>query len=223
MEVLAAQNITKTFGNNKTKSEVLKGIDFSVQESDFVSILGKSGSGKSTLLYILSGMEPPTSGDVLFRGNKISDLGDKEMSKLRRSKFGFIFQFYNLLPNFKAIENIKIPLEIDGIKNNQIRDRIDPLIDYLKIKDILNLYPYQLSGGQQQRIAIARALSINPDVIFADEPTGSLDSENGIHILNLLKSINEEYKTTIIMVTHDKNASSFSNVVINLEDGFILY
>lgn len=222
MTILSANKITKLFGKNKNTIEVLKGVDFTAEKSDFISILGKSGSGKSTLLYILSGLEKPTSGEVIFKGKEISKFSDSEISKLRRKNFGFIFQFYNLLNNFKAIENIRLPLEIDGLKNNEINKRIEPLVKYLEIENVINLYPYQMSGGQQQRVAIARALAINPDIIFADEPTGNLDSKSSQNILELLKSINEKYGTVIIMVTHDKNAASFGNKTIELKDGLII-
>lgn len=183
--------------------EVISGIDLNIEKEDFVVITGKSGSGKSTLLYLLSGLLKPTEGEVRFKDVNIHELKDKKMSKLRRESFGFVFQFYNLIPTLSVQDNIMLPLTFQKRVDRQRRERLDAHIELLGLKDKLHTMPYKLSGGQQQRVAIARALAIEPEIIFADEPTGNLDSATSEEVMSIFRKINHEMKQTIVMVTHD--------------------
>lgn len=196
--MLEAKDVEKTYD----VYSVINGINLTIERGDFMIITGKSGSGKSTLMYILSGLEEPTKGSVTFEGVDIYKLSDDAISKYRRTKIGFVFQFYNLIPSLTIKDNILLPQIIDSKKIN-IGEKLYSIINDMGINDILDKYPYMLSGGQQQRVAIARALAINPDIIFADEPTGNLDSEMGEKIMNLFEMLNKKYKKTIVIVTHD--------------------
>ncbi len=196
--MLEAKDVEKTYD----VYSVINGINLTIERGDFMIITGKSGSGKSTLMYILSGLEEPTKGSVTFEGVDIYKLSDDAISKYRRTKIGFVFQFYNLIPSLTVKDNILLPQIIDSKKIN-IGEKLYSIINDMGINDILDKYPYMLSGGQQQRVAIARALAINPDIIFADEPTGNLDSEMGEKIMNLFEMLNKKYKKTIVIVTHD--------------------
>jgi len=183
--------------------------------------MGPSGSGKSTLLYVLSGLEKPTSGSIFFKGEDLTLLNDDKLSKLRRREFGFIFQFYNLIPNLNVEENITLPLEFEGINRKEYNSNIDKILERVGLIEKKQNFPYQLSGGQQQRVAIARALIIDPKIIFADEPTGNLDSKAGEEILKLLYNLSKENNKTVLMVTHDNYAASFSDRIIKIKDGVI--
>ncbi len=196
--MLEAKDVEKTYD----VYSVINGINLTIERGDFMIITGKSGSGKSTLMYILSGLEEPTKGSVTFEGVDIYKLSDDAISKYRRTKIGFVFQFYNLIPSLTVKDNILLPQIIDSKKIN-IGEKLYSIINDMGINDILDKYPYMLSGGQQQRVAIARALAIDPDIIFADEPTGNLDSEMGEKIMNLFEMLNKKYKKTIVIVTHD--------------------
>ena len=200
--MLVAKNIKKVFYEG-IENEVISGIDLNIDAGDFVVITGKSGSGKSTLLYLLSGLESPTSGDVYFHDTCINKLNDKEMSRLRREKFGFIFQFYNLIPSLSVRDNIYLPLDFSKGKDKKRKEEIDYCIETFGLKDKINTMPYKLSGGQQQRVAIIRALAINPEIIFADEPTGNLDSVTSEGVMEVFQQLNQERKQTIVFVTHD--------------------
>lgn len=200
--MLVAKNIKKVF-HEGIDVEVLSGINFTVQTGDFVVITGKSGSGKSTLLYVLSGLENPTEGDIYFHDICINQLKDKEISRLRREKFGFVFQFYNLIPTLSVRDNIFLPLDFRKSLDKQRKEKIDSYIEILGLKEKMNSLPYKLSGGQQQRVAIARALAIEPEIIFADEPTGNLDSATSEEVMNIFSKLNREMKQTIALVTHD--------------------
>lgn len=196
--MLEAKDVEKTYD----VYSVINGINLTIERGDFMIITGKSGSGKSTLMYILSGLEEPTKGSVTFEGVDIYKLSDDAISKYRRTKIGFVFQFYNLIPSLTVKDNILLSQIIDSKKIN-IGEKLYSIINDMGINDILDKYPYMLSGGQQQRVAIARALAIDPDIIFADEPTGNLDSEMGEKIMNLFEMLNKKYKKTIVIVTHD--------------------
>lgn len=196
--MLEAKDVKKTYD----VYSVINGINLTIERGDFMIITGKSGSGKSTLMYILSGLEKPTKGSVTFEGVDIYKLSDDAISKYRRTKIGFVFQFYNLIPSLTVKDNILLPQIIDS-KKIDMGEKLYSIMNDIGINDILDKYPYMLSGGQQQRVAIARALAINPDIIFADEPTGNLDSEMGEKIMNLFEMLNKKYKKTIVMVTHD--------------------
>ncbi|BDF32758.1 ABC transporter ATP-binding protein [Lachnospiraceae bacterium] len=215
------RNITKDFMVGGVVSNVLKGISLKVMQGEFVSVMGQSGSGKSTLLYILGGLDTPTDGSVYIDGTDICSFDDAKMSRIRRQKIGFVFQFYNLIPNLNVEENIMLPLLLDGKKIRDYREQLDHILDVVGLSDRRKHTPRQLSGGQQQRTAIARALIGSPDILFADEPTGNLDSRTGAGIMRLLEDINQNSGQTIIMVTHSQEAAESSSRIITVRDGVL--
>lgn len=215
------KHIIKDFRLGDTTTKVLKDISLQVMQGEFVSIMGPSGSGKSTLLYILGGLDAPTSGHVLLNGTDISRFGDEKMSRIRRQKIGFVFQFYNLIPNLNVEENIMLPLLLDGKKMGGYKKQLDRILEIVGLSNRRKHKPRELSGGQQQRVAIARALIGNPEILFADEPTGNLDSKTGAEIMSLLREINQNRGQTIIMVTHSPDAAKSSSRVITVQDGMI--
>lgn len=216
------RHIVKNFRLGDTVTEVLRDVSLRVMPGEFVSIMGPSGSGKSTLLYILGGLDTPTGGRVLLNGTDISSFGDEKMSGLRRRSIGFVFQFYNLIPNLNVEENIMLPLLLDGQKMERCKDRLDRILDMVGLSDRRRHTPRELSGGQQQRVAIARALIGNPGILFADEPTGNLDTKAGADIMSLLREINRSTGQTIIMVTHSPEAAKSSSRIITVRDGRIV-
>ena len=216
------KHIIKNFQIGSTTTKVLKDISLQVMQGEFVSIMGPSGSGKSTLLYILGGLDVPTSGHVLLNGTDISYFGDEKMSRIRRQKIGFVFQFYNLIPNLNIEENIMLPLLLDGKKMSDYKKQLHQILKIVGLSERRRHTPRELSGGQQQRVAIARALIGNPEILFADEPTGNLDSETGAEIMSLLREINQTTGQTIIMVTHSPEAAQSSSRAITVQDGVIL-
>lgn len=216
------KHIIKNFQIGSTTTKVLKDISLQVMQGEFVSIMGPSGSGKSTLLYILGGLDVPTSGHVLLNGTDISYFGDEKMSRIRRQKIGFVFQFYNLIPNLNVEENIMLPLLLDGKKMSDYKKQLHQILKIVGLSERRRHTPRELSGGQQQRVAIARALIGNPEILFADEPTGNLDSETGAEIMSLLREINQTTGQTIIMVTHSPEAAQSSSRAITVQDGVIL-
>lgn len=216
------KHIIKDFRLGDTTTKVLKDISLQVMQGEFVSIMGPSGSGKSTLLYILGGLDAPTSGHVLLNGTDISRFGDEKMSRIRRQKIGFVFQFYNLIPNLNVEENILLPLLLDGKKIGSYQKQLKEMLDIVGLADHRKHTPRELSGGQQQRVAIARSLISKPEILFADEPTGNLDSKTGAEIMGLLREINQISGQTIIMVTHSPEAAKSSERVITVQDGVII-
>ena len=217
---IEGRNIIKDFNNiGGTPTRILKNISLKVRNGDFVSIMGPSGSGKSTLLYILGGLDVPSSGSVYMNGTDISKFDDHKMSIIRRRKIGFVFQFYNLIPNLNVEENVMLPLLLDGKKLKDYRSRLDDILETVGLAERKKHTPRELSGGQQQRVAIARALIGNPEILFADEPTGNLDSKTGAEIMELLHSINKHTSQTIIMVTHSAEAAERSGRIITIRDG----
>lgn len=216
------RHIVKNFRLGDTVTEVLRDVSLQVMPGEFVSIMGPSGSGKSTLLYILGGLDTPTGGRVLLNGTDISSFGDQKMSSLRRRNIGFVFQFYNLIPNLNVEENIMLPLLLDGQKMERCKDRLDRILEMVGLSDRRRHTPRELSGGQQQRVAIARALIGNPGILFADEPTGNLDTKAGTDIMSLLREINRSTGQTIIMVTHSPEAAKSSSRIITVRDGRIV-
>ena len=217
---IEGRNIIKDFNNiGGTPTRILKNISLKVRKGDFVSIMGPSGSGKSTLLYILGGLDVPSSGSVYMNGTDISKFDDHKMSIIRRRKIGFVFQFYNLIPNLNVEENVMLPLLLDGKKLKDYRSRLDDILETVGLAERKKHTPRELFGGQQQRVAIARALIGNPEILFADEPTGNLDSKTGAEIMELLHSINKHTGQTIIMVTHSAEAAERSGRIITISDG----
>ena len=213
------QHIVKDFRLGDTTAKVLRDISLQVLKGEFVSIMGPSGSGKSTLLYILGGLDTPTSGHVMLNGTDISRFTDEKMSRIRRQQIGFVFQFYNLIPNLNVEENIMLPLLLDGKKMGSYRKQLDHILEVVGLSDRRSHTPRELSGGQQQRVAIARALIGNPEILFADEPTGNLDTRTGAEIMSLLSDINRDKGQTIIMVTHSPEAAKSSSRIITVRDG----
>lgn len=218
---IEGKNIVKDFELGNTMTRVLKDVSIKVLKGEFVSIMGQSGSGKSTLLYILGGLDTPTRGTVSMNGIDISKFNDEKMSKIRRRKIGFVFQFYNLIPNLNVEENIMLPLLLDGKKTRDYRKQLNEILEVVGLTDRRKHTPRELSGGQQQRVAIARALIGSPEILFADEPTGNLDSATGAEIMDLLRAINQNSGQTILMVTHSPEAAKSSNRVITVKDGMI--
>jgi putative ABC transport system ATP-binding protein len=218
--VVTARDVTRVYGAGETAVHALRGITLDVQRGKLTGIMGPSGSGKSTLMHILAGLDRPTEGDVSIDGTSITTLGDTDLTKLRRRHIGFVFQFFNLLPMLTAEENIRLPLDLAGGKIDQ--EWTDSVIESVGLSDRRKHRPSELSGGQQQRVAIARALVSKPTVVFADEPTGNLDSTTGAEILDLLRESVSTLSQTIVMVTHDPNACSFADRTLFLADGLIV-
>ena len=218
--VVSARGVVRHYGEGDTAVEALRGVDLDLEHGKFVAIMGPSGSGKSTLMHILAGLDRPTAGEVWIDGTPITHLNDKSLTLLRRDKIGFVFQFFNLLPMLTAEENIALPLSIAGTRPES--GWMDRLVGEVGLKDRLRHRPAELSGGQQQRVAIARALVSKPAVIFADEPTGNLDSKTGTEILELLHRSVKELNQTIVMVTHDPRAAAIADELLFLEDGRIV-
>jgi len=218
--VVAAQDVTRRYGAGDTAVDALRGVSMEVAKGKLTAIMGPSGSGKSTLMHILAGLDKPTTGSVSIAGTEITTLKDSDLTKLRRTHIGFVFQFFNLLPMLTAEENIVLPLSIAGTKPE--RAFFDDLVGKVGLADRLSHRPAELSGGQQQRVAIARALASQPTVVFADEPTGNLDSTTSQEILELLRSSVEDYGQTTVMVTHDAHAAAIADRVLFLADGLIV-
>ena len=223
MNVLECEKVTKIYDafNEAQAAKALNNVSFKIKEGDFVGIMGPSGSGKTTLLNILSGLDKATSGNIFINNRDIVKLRKDEVALFRRRNLGFIFQDFNLLESLTIRENIGFPLTVDKIKPKLIDQKVDEIINFLEIKDIENSYPYNVSGGQKQKTAVARALISSPKVIFADEPTGNLDSKSSKTIMSIFTKVNEERKATILMVTHDPFAASFCKKIIFIKDGQI--
>lgn len=220
-EIVKMNHIIKSYQMGEEEQLVLKGIDFTVNEGEFVSILGPSGAGKSTLMNIIGCLDSPTSGEYVLSGKTISKLSEKELTKIRSHEIGFIFQSFQLLPRLSALENVELPLIYAGIPpKERIRIAKDSLVR-VGLEHRLEYYPRQLSGGQQQRVAIARALSTNPSVLLADEPTGALDQKTGRQVIDLFEELNREGRT-IIMITHDENIAKNAGRISRILDGCII-
>jgi putative ABC transport system ATP-binding protein len=217
--IIEAVNVTKDFANGEIHVLAVRGIDLSVKRGEMLAIVGPSGSGKSTLLNLLGAIETPSDGRVLFEGRDVATLDDTERTILRRRRIGFIFQAFNLLPTLTAIENVALPLELDGVSEREARERALEtleLVDVAKRKDHL---PSTMSGGEQQRTAIARALVIGPALVLADEPTGNLDTKNGEQVMRLLKQLVRERGQTVVIVTHDNDVAAQADRVVHVRDG----
>ena len=220
--IIQTENLNKTFKLGTVEVEVLKNINLTIRRGEFVSIMGPSGSGKSTLLYLLGGLDKQTSGSVKIAGKELATMNDKAQSIMRRRDVGFVFQFYNLIPNLNVEENIMLPILLDGKKLKDNRDKLEKILDIVGLTDRRHHTPRELSGGQQQRVAIARALINEPDVILADEPIGNLDSKTGQEVMELLRKINLEEGKTIVQVTHSSDAASYGQRVIYVRDGKVV-
>ncbi len=214
--MVQVKNITKSFGNGDNKTEVLKGISLTVEDGDFVVILGASGSGKSTLLNVMSGLEKPDGGEVLYDGRNIAGLSDAELTKFRKETVGFIFQQYYLLPHLNVEKNVKLGAELAGSRDYK------KVLEAVGLGEKMHKYPHELSGGEQQRVSVARALAKNPKVLFLDEPTGALDEATGRMVLDYISSLQKEYHFTIVCVTHNLNIAEMADTVIRMNSGKII-
>ncbi|EJP6473582.1 ABC transporter ATP-binding protein [Clostridium botulinum] len=217
MELLKVKNLCKSYGKGEIKVDALKNINLTINQGEFVAIVGPSGSGKSTLLHLLGGVDKPTSGEVNLEGTDIYSLKENELAILRRRKIGFIFQFYNLIPVLTAEENMEMPVLLDNKKPD--KKYMEELLDILGLRERKNHLPSQLSGGQQQRVSIGRALANKPSIILADEPTGNLDSKNSKEIIELLRYSVKKYNQTLVLITHDLNIAKMADRVITIADG----
>ena len=224
MEVLKVANLRKIYTTKFGASlvQALSNVTFSVNEGEFVAIMGESGSGKTTLLNILASLDKPTSGEVLLNGKNIGDIKESEIAEFRRDNLGFVFQDFNLLDNFTIKDNIFLPLVLSNANVEVMEERLKPIADILEIADLLDRFPFELSGGQKQRAAVARALITNPQLILADEPTGALDSRAADNLLKLFENVNKDGQT-ILMVTHSIKAASFAKRVLFIKDGVVFH
>ena len=217
MEVLRTENLKKIYQTPSGEVRALDGVSVSIEEGEFVAVIGSSGSGKTTLLNMLGGLDTPTEGDVIVRGKRLGGMKGEELTVFRRRNVGFVFQNYNLMPILSVKENITLPLKLDGMGLD--RDFLNRIVDSLGLRKKLNDLPEMLSGGQQQRVAIARALSTKPAVILADEPTGNLDSVTGTEVVGLLRSSGAAFHQTIVVVTHNEEIAQMADRMIRIEDG----
>ncbi|MFH8018624.1 ABC transporter ATP-binding protein [Clostridioides difficile] len=218
--IIKAKQLSKIYGSNNNKVIALNNVNLEINSGEFVSVIGPSGSGKSTLLHILSGLDNPTSGQVLLDDKDIYKHTEKELYALRRKSFGFVFQQFNLLPVLTASENISMPVLLD--KKQPDKGYLNEISSLLGIADRLNHLPHELSGGQQQRVAIARALIAKPDIIFADEPTGNLDSKSGSEVMNLLIKTSKQFGKTLVVITHDDRIAKLADRKISIIDGVLM-
>lgn len=219
MEILRVENLTKVYGKGENEVRALDGVSFSVEKGEFVAIIGPSGSGKSTLLHILGAVDEPSSGKVFMDGKDVFKQNEEQLAIFRRRQVGLVYQFYNLIPVLDVVENITLPVQLDGRKVN--RERLREMVALLGLHGREKHLPNQLSGGQQQRVSIGRALMNSPSVVLADELTGNLDSKNSQEIMELLKKSNKKYNQTLIMITHDENIALQADRIIAIEDGHI--
>lgn len=219
--IIEVTNLVKSYDLGDQKVDILKNINVSIKQGEFVSIMGPSGSGKSTLLYLMGGLDKPSEGSIEINGKDLSKMKDKEESKVRCNEIGFVFQFYNLIPNLTVEENIMLPILLDHKREKDYKESLEEIIEQVGLQERRKHTPRELSGGQQQRVAIARALINKPDIILADEPIGNLDSKTGIEIMELLQKINKENQKTIVQVTHSLESSKYGNRTIFLRDGQI--
>jgi putative ABC transport system ATP-binding protein len=213
------KNLYKSFYRDSIEIKVLEDITLEVESGEFVGLMGPSGSGKTTLLNIISAIDTPTSGDVRVEGKAISTLKEKHLGTWRNRNIGFIFQLYNLIPVLTAYENVELPLLITNLSSKERREHVETALRIVGLEDRMDHYPRQLSGGQEQRVAIARAFATDPKLILADEPTGDLDAQSAKEILNLMKTLNEKFNKTIIMVTHDPEAENYASRRLQLQKG----
>jgi len=219
--MIQTENLTKTFQTEEVETTALNSVNFNVKKGEFVAIMGPSGCGKSTLLNIVGLLDSPSAGTYLFDGVEVSKMRERDRTQLRKGNIGFVFQSFNLIDELTVFENVEMPLIYLKMKASERKERVEAILERMKISHRRKHFPRQLSGGQQQRVAIARAVAANPGLILADEPTGNLDSNNGLEVMNLLSELNNE-GTTIVMVTHSQHDADFAHRIINLFDGQII-
>jgi len=214
-------NVTKDYVQGRRVVKAVRGVSMTVEAGEFVSIMGPSGSGKSTLMHLMGALDSPTSGEVLFQGRPLNKFSDRELAALRRSRVGFVFQFFNLLPTLKAVENVALPLMLAGLRRSKALDPAYAELERVGLSHRAEHFPDELSGGEMQRVAVARALVIQPDAVLCDEPTGNLDSVTSIEILKLLRQICENGRRAVVMVTHEADAACFGDRIVHIRDGLI--
>jgi putative ABC transport system ATP-binding protein len=222
MSLIHTENLTKIYGSGETAVIALDHVNLKVETGEFVAVMGPSGCGKSTLLHLLGGLDRPSEGGVSIDGIAIADMKDDELTRLRRRKMGFVFQFFNLIPVLTAVENASLPVTLDGVKPGEAKKRAAKWLARFGLGDRLASRPDQLSGGQQQRVAVARALAAEPALILADEPTGNLDTRSGDEIAALLRQVTKEFGRTVVMVTHDPRIAAYADRIVFLKDGRIV-
>lgn len=220
--VIRVKDLYKIYRVGDSKVRALNGVDFSIYKGEFCAIVGTSGSGKSTLLNMLAGLEKPTKGEIVIAGEHMETKNENQLVKFRREHIGFIFQSFNLLGTMNALENVALPLTFQGMDRETRLARADKVLNLVNLKKHKKHKPNQMSGGQQQRVGVARALVVNPEIIFADEPTGNLDSNTSEEVMNLMKRIVREQKQTLVMVTHDNHLASFADRIFHIKDGKII-
>ena len=218
--MLRIENLTKVYRSGDNDLVIFRDLSLEVSEGEQVAVIGESGAGKSTLLHLIAGLDSPTSGQIVLDGEDITRLGEDEMAQLRGRKIGFVFQSFHLIPSLTAYENVAVPIEIAGVRD--ARQRASALLEEVGLTDRAHHYPSQLSGGEQQRVALARALANDPPIVLADEPTGNLDTANGRHIMELLRSIHDQRGTTVVLVTHDAELASIADDRLLLRDGRVV-
>jgi putative ABC transport system ATP-binding protein len=222
MSLIQTENLTKIYGSGETAVIALDHVGIQVKEGEFVAVMGPSGCGKSTLLHLLGGLDCSSEGKVVIDGTSLADMKDDDLTRLRRKRIGFVFQFYNLIPVLTAVENAALPITLDGVNPAEAKKRAAEWLTRFGLGDRLTNRPDQLSGGQQQRVAVARALLSEPALILADEPTGNLDTRSGDEIASLLRQVTKEYGRTVIMVTHDPRIAAYADRIIFLKDGKVV-
>jgi putative ABC transport system ATP-binding protein len=219
--IINATNVTKTYRSSRNEVAALRGVELQIKRGEMVAIMGPSGCGKTTRLNCLSGLDTIDDGAVLLEQESLHAMTDRKRTELRRSRMGFIFQSYNLLPVLSAIQNVELPLVVDGVPRRDARDRAQAMLELTGLGNRTNHFPMEMSGGEQQRVAIARALVTNPAVVWADEPTGNLDSERSREVMDLLKQLNKEHNQAMIMVTHDAGIGDQAHRIVRMRDGLI--
>jgi len=219
--MMEAKDVTKHYPQGTRIVKALQGVSLRIEAGEFISIMGPSGSGKSTLMHLLGALDTPSSGEVYFQDRPLHRMSDRELSALRRTRIGFVFQFFNLLPTLRAVENVALPLLLSGMSRSKALIPAYDGLDRVGLRERAEHYPDEMSGGEMQRVAIARALVINPDAVLCDEPTGNLDSKTSEEILKLLRSLPESGKRSVVMVTHDAHAANYGDRIIHLRDGLV--
>jgi len=219
MAIVSVQNISKSYWRDSMEIPVLQNISFDVPEGEFVGLMGPSGSGKTTLLNLIAGIDRPSQGAIIVSSTDVTRLNESQLAKWRAHNIGFVFQFYNLLPVMTAFENVELPLLLTKLTKKERREHVEFALKVVGLEDRMDHYPKQLSGGQEQRVAIARAIVTDPTILIADEPTGDLDKTSAMEILNLLEQLNDGFKKTIIMVTHDPRAADKAHIIKHLDKG----
>ena len=220
--LIKVENVSKSYTRDSFEIPVLNNLSLSVEEGEFIALMGPSGSGKTTLLNLIAGIDKPVNGKIFVNGTEVSNLNESELAKWRANNIGFVFQFYNLIPVLTAFENVELPLLLTHLSKSERRKHVETVLNIVGLGDRMDHYPKQLSGGQEQRVAIARAVVTDPLVLVADEPTGALDKNSAVEILILLDRLNNEFKKTIVMVTHDPNAAEKAHIIRHLEKGELI-